>query len=99
MVPTIAEELTSIQFRNALEQLDSNFVDLLGADKMSAHEALVDLEDLMADISGVPEQSELTPEEWDARRRDFCHAAKMHLNEHWKQPSGVKSHWTPTDAV
>jgi hypothetical protein len=92
LVPTIAEELTATQFRNDLEQLDFMLVDLLAADKLSAYEALGDLKDLLADVSEVPEHSNLTSEEWDARRTDFCRAAELYLDARWKQPSDVKGH-------
>jgi hypothetical protein len=92
LVPTIAEELTSIQFRNDLEQLDFILVDLLGADRMTAYEALVDLEDLLAEISEVPEHSSVTSEEWDTRRTDFRRAAELYLSERWKEPSAAKTH-------
>jgi hypothetical protein len=92
LVPTIAEELTSIQFRNDLEQLDFILADLLGEENMSAYEALGYLEDLLAEISGVPEHSKLTSQEWDARRTDFYHAAELYLHGRWKQPSAAKGH-------
>jgi hypothetical protein len=92
LVPTIAEELTSVQFRNDLEQLDFILVDLLGADRKTAYEALGDLEDLLAEISEVPEHSRVTSEEWDARRCDFRRAAELYLSERWEQPSAAKAH-------
>jgi RecB family exonuclease len=92
LIPTIAEELTSAQFRNDLEQLDFILVDLLGADRTAAYEALGDLEDLLAEISAVPEHSSVTLEEWEARRTDFRRAAELYLNERWKQPSVAKGH-------
>ena len=92
LIPVIAEELTGAQFRDDLRQLDAILGELLGADKMSAHDALGDLEDLLVDISNVPQHSNLTPEEWDARRTDFFRAAELYLKECWKQPSAAKAH-------
>src|SRR4029077_97708 len=74
LLPTVAEELTAPQFRNDLEQLDFILADLLGADKMAAYEALGTLEDLLAEISELPEHSTLSAEEWEARKTDFFHA-------------------------
>jgi RecB family exonuclease len=91
LIPIIAEELTGAQLRDDLRQLDAIREELLGADKMSAHDALGDLEDLLADISNVPQHSNLTPEEWAARRTDFFRAAELYLKERWK-PSAAKEH-------
>jgi hypothetical protein len=86
------KELTGPQFRNDLEQLDFILVDLLGTDRTAAYEALGNLEDLLADISELPEHSSVTSEEWDARRTDFCRAAELYLNGRWQQPSAEKAH-------
>jgi hypothetical protein len=79
LLPTIAEELTVPQFRNDLEQLDFILADLLAEDQMAAYEALGTLEDLLAEISELPEHSTLIAEEWEARRTDFSQAAKLYL--------------------
>jgi hypothetical protein len=92
LVPTIAAELTSIQYRNDLEQLDFMLADLLGEDKMAAYEALGELRDLLAEISEVPEGTVLTAEEWDARRSDFSRAAELYLDGRWKQLPVTKVH-------
>lgn len=92
LVPTIAEELTLARRRDDIEQLDVIVGGLLIDDKMAAYEALSELEDLLADISAVPENSRLTAEEWDARRTDFRRAAELYLDARWKQTAGTKSH-------
>jgi len=92
LVPTIVEELTSMQLRNDLEQLDFILCDLLAEDKGAAYGALGMLEDLLADITELPEHSTLSAEEWDARRTDFCRAAELYLDARWEQSSGDKSH-------
>jgi hypothetical protein len=92
LLPTIAEELAAPQFRNDLEQLDFILADLLGEDKMAAYEALGTLEDLLAEISELPEHSTLSAEEWEARKTDFSHAAKLYLEGRWKQQPAAKAH-------
>jgi hypothetical protein len=92
LLPTIAEELTAPQFRNDLEQLDFILADLVAEDKVAAYEALSTLEDLLAEISELPERSTLSAEEWGARRTDFCQAAKLYLDERWKQQPAAKAH-------
>jgi hypothetical protein len=92
LLPTIAEELTATQFRNDLEQLDFILADLLGEDKMAAYEALGTLEELLAEISELPEHSTLSAEEWEGRRTDFCQAAKLYLDGRWKQRPAAKAH-------
>jgi hypothetical protein len=92
LLPTIAEELTAPQFRNDLEQLDFILADLLAENKMAAYEALGTLEDLLAEISELPEHSTLSAEEWDARRSDFCRAAELYLDGRWKQQPTAKAH-------
>jgi hypothetical protein len=67
LLPTIAEELTAIQFRNDLEQLDFILADLLAEDKVAAYEALGTLEDLLAEILSCPS----TP---PSARRNGMHA-------------------------
>lgn len=91
-MPTITEELTAIQFRNDLEQLDFILADLLAEDKVAAYEALGTLEDLLAEIAKLPEHSALSAEEWDARRSDFCRAAELYLDGRWKQQPAAKAH-------
>jgi hypothetical protein len=46
----------------------------------------------LAEVSEVPEHSNLTSEEWDARRTHFRRAAELFLNERWKEPSAAKTH-------
>jgi hypothetical protein len=92
LLPTIAEELTAPQFRNDLEQLDFILADVLGEDKVAAYEALGTLEDLLAEISELPEHSTLSGEEWDARRSDFCRAAELYLEGRWKPPPAANAH-------
>lgn len=92
LLPTIAEELTAPQFRNDLEQLDFTLADLLADDKVSAYEALGTLEDLLAEVSELPKHSTLSAEEWDARRSDFCQAAKLYLDGRWKPQPAAKAH-------
>jgi len=92
LVPTIRDELAAANLYDDLKQLGVIFGDLLGPDKMTAYDALGELEDLLADISGLPENSGVSPEEWDARLTDFCRAAELYLDARWKQPSGAKSH-------
>ena len=92
LLPTIAEELTAPQFRNDLEQLDFILADLLAEDKMAAYEALGTLEDLLAEISELPEHSTLSAEEWDERRSDFYQAARLYLDGRWKQQTAAKAH-------
>ena len=91
-MPTITEELTAIQFRNDLEQLDFILADLLAEDKVAAYEALGTLEDLLAEIAELPEHSALSAEEWDARRSDFCRAAELYLDGRWKPQPAAKAH-------
>ena len=92
LLPTITEELTAIQFRNDLEQLDFILADLLAEDKVAAYEALGTLEDLLAEIAKLPEHSALSAEEWEARRTDFCQAAKLYLDGRWKRQPAAKAH-------
>jgi hypothetical protein len=92
LVPTIANELTAGRRQDDLKRLDAIFGDLFGAEKTTAYDALGELEDLMTDISGVPEHSSLSAEEWVARRTDFGRAAELYLDARWTQPSGAKNH-------
>jgi hypothetical protein len=92
LLPTIAEELTAPQFQNDLEQLDFILADLLAEDEVAAYEALGTLEDLLAEISERPEHSTLSAEEWEARRTDFCQAAKLHVDGRWKQQPAARAH-------
>jgi len=91
LVPIIASELTSIRFRDVLEQLDFMHCDLLIEDKVAAYEALGTLEDLLAEISELPEHSTFSAEEWEARRTDICHAAKLCLDGRWQQQPPAKA--------
>jgi hypothetical protein len=92
LVPTIADELAAGGLRDDVQKLDDIFVNLLTAHKMTAYEALGALEDLMADISAVPERSMIKQEEWDARRADICRAAQLYLDARWKASPPAKSH-------
>jgi hypothetical protein len=92
LVPTIAEQLTAAQFRNDLEQLDFILLELFGSERMKAYDALGDLQDLLAEISEVPDPSGITSKEWDERRADFYRAAELYLSDRWKLPPGDKVH-------
>jgi hypothetical protein len=92
LVPTIRDELAAANLHADLEQPSVIFGDLMGPEKTAAYDALSELEVLLADISGLPENSGVTPVEWDVRRTDFCQAAELYLDARWKQTSGGKSH-------
>jgi hypothetical protein len=50
------------------------------------------LADLLAEFSELPEHSTVSAEEWEARRTDFCNAAKLYLDGRWKQQPAAKAH-------
>jgi hypothetical protein len=92
LVPSITEPLTGEYFRNDREQIHFILVEVFGPDKVQAYDALADLQDLLADISELPEASSITLEEWTERRADFCRAAELYLQARWQKPSAEKAH-------
>lgn len=89
LLPTITELLAAPQFRNDLEQIEFIIIELLGADRMKGHDALEDLQDLLADIAQSPDITKASEQEWDERRADFCHAAQLYLDERWPRPEAA----------
>ena len=95
LVQTIADELTAANRQDDLKQLDAIMGDLITAHKTTAYDALGALEDLLADISAVPEHSSVAQEEWDARRTDFCRrrsCTSMHAGSRLRAPRATERH-------
>ena len=90
LLPIITEQLTGPQFRNDLQQLNFIFIELLGSDKTSAYDALASLQDLLAEISELPDSAAIGAKEWSERLADFSRAAELYLDARWQPPSPTK---------
>lgn len=92
LVPSVTEPLTGEYFRNDREQIDFILVEVFGPERRQAYDAVGDLQDLLADISELPEESGISFEEWGERLADFVRAAELYLEGRWKKPSAEKAH-------
>jgi hypothetical protein len=92
LIATITDPLVKAQLKKDLEELDLILEHLFGSDRMAAYDALGAMEDLLADISQLPESSEINWQEWVERKTDFNRAAELYLDGWWKQPAAQKTH-------
>lgn len=90
LLPTITEQLTGPQFRNDLQQLNFIFIEIFAPDMTSAYDALESLQDLLAEISELPDSAAISSKEWSERRADVFRAAELYLEARWKAPSPTK---------